>query len=170
MYDVNKKIDYQMTDDSLEIFDKLNEKIFGTDIILFLLSIGQIKGKIVFQKQVFLAWKELFFEKSVDLGYIPYRYGAYSKIINDTAKYLENEGSIKIIKRKGEGSIFLITDYGLKEVKERIKDLTINLSKLTSRKQDWDEWDKEGIMRYTYRKYPEYTTESVLGRFKWASQ
>lgn len=165
-----EKLDYQMTEDSLEIFDELNKKIFGTDIILFLLSIGKIKGKIVFQKQVFLTWKELFFEKAVDLGYVPYRYGAYSKIIDDAAKYLEHEGLIKIIKRKGDGTIFLITDYGLKEVKDRIKNLNITLSGLTNRKQDWDEWDKEGIMRYTYRKYPEYTTEAILSRFKWASQ
>jgi len=164
-----EKIDYQMTDDSLHIFKELNKKIFGTDIILFLLSIGQIKNKIVFQKQVFLTWKEVFYKKTVDLGYIPFRYGAYSKTISDSAKYLEREGLIKIIKRKGEGSIFQITDYGLEEINERTKDLGINLSKLKSKKEDWDEWDKEGIMRYTYRKYPEYTTEAVLSKFKWSS-
>ena len=159
-----------MTDESLKIFNELKKKIFGTDIILFLLSIGQIKDKIVFQKQVFLTWRELFFENTVDLGYIPYKFGPYSKIIRDTAKYLEQEGSIKIMKRPGGGSVFQITEYGRKEVTERLSHLNINLSKLTNRKQDWDEWDKEGIMRYTYRNYPEYTSDTMLSRFKWESQ
>jgi len=163
-------IQYKITDESLLVFNQLNKKIFGTDIILLLLSIGKIKGKIVFQKQVFLAWKQIFFKQTVDLGYIPYRYGAYSKIIDDSAKYLEKKDMIKIIKRKGEGSIFLITDYGLNEITKRVNELRIDLSKLIKKKQDWDEWDKEGIMRYTYRKYPEYTSEAKLSRFKWSSQ
>lgn len=162
--------DYQLTDKSLKLFEELNKKIFGTDIILFLLSIGKIKGKIVFQKQVFLSWKEVFFEKTVDLGYIPYMFGAYSKIIHDTAKYLEREGMIKFTNRKGEGAIYQITPYGLDESSKRAKALGVKLDKLEYKKADWDEWDKEGIMRYTYRNYPEYTTEAKLSRFKWSSQ
>ena len=159
-----------MTDEYLEIFEKSNEKILGTDIILFLLSIGQIRNKIVFQKQVFLAWKEVFYKETADLGYYPYMYGPFSQIITDAAKYLECDGLIKTITRKNEGSIFQITDYGLKKIHERINNLGINLSELKNKKKDWDEWDKEGIMRYTYRMYPEYTTETILDKFKWSSQ
>ena len=164
------EIKYNMTEESLQVFNKLSKKIFGTDIILFLLSIGKIKGKIVFQKQVFLAWKEIFFKQTVDLGYIPYRYGAYSKIIDDAAKYLEKKDLIKIKRHKGEGTTFFITKHGLEEILNRKMELNVNLSKLIEKKQDWDEWDKEGIMRYTYRKYPEYTSETKLSGFKWSSQ
>lgn len=165
-----EQTDYKMTDKSLVIFNKTSKKIHSTDIILLLLSISQIKGKIVFQKQVFIAWKELFFNRAVDLGYLPDRYGAYSKIIQDSARYLYENDLIKIIVRKGEGSIYSITEHGLKEIKKRSAELNLNVDKLAEKKQDWDEWDKEGIMRYTYRKYPEYTSETKFGSFKWSSQ
>ena len=41
-----KDLEYKMTEESLTIFEELSKKLFGTDIILLLLSIGQIKGKI----------------------------------------------------------------------------------------------------------------------------
>ena len=165
-----KQTDYKMTNESLEIFNALTKKLYGKDIILLLLSIGQIKGKIVFQKQVFLAWKELFFCHTVDLDYGPNRYGPYSEIINNSSKFLQKKNLIKIIARKGEGTIYRITELGLNEVQKRSDELKISVTELTKKKQDWDEWDKEGIMRYTYRNYPEYTSETKLGRFKWSSQ
>ena len=84
-----------MTKENLKIFNSLDEKITGTDIILLLLNVGRIKGKIEFQKQVFLAWKELFFKHSTDLGYIPHRYGAYSKSVEVSSRYLESGRSDK---------------------------------------------------------------------------
>lgn len=86
--------------------------LFGNDIVLLVLHIAPIKGITVLQKQVFLTSKEVFSEQAIDFGYFLYRYDAYSKIIADTVKILQEEELIKVIKRKGEGSLYRITDEG----------------------------------------------------------
>lgn len=146
---------YQLTKESLKIYKSLSKLISGTDIILFLLDVDRIRGKIVFQNQVFLAWKEIFYKCSVDLGYQPNPDGVYSQSVEDFSKFLEHNDSIKIIK-SGRGVTYYITERGRVNAKNRALKLKINLYKLTDKKQDWDEWDKDGIRRYVARKYPYY--------------
>lgn len=162
-----KELQFEINPDSIQLYEEVNKKLFGTDLILMLLSINSVIGKTVMQKQVFITWIEEFYDITNDLGYFPYRYGAYSRIISDSLKFLEAKNLIKVIKRKGEGSIFSITDEGEQLIKTRQNELQISLEKLKARKEKWDEWDREGIMIYVYRKYPQYTSESKVGRLKW---
>ena len=161
------KPQFTINDECRQIYENLGNKLFGNDIVLLVLSIAPIKGTTVLQKQVFLTWKEVFPKKTVDLGYFPYRYGAYSKIIRDTVKMLEGNRMIKIIKRKGEGSIYQITDEGKSQIQKRISKLNINIEKLQDSKEIWDEWTIDGTLRYVYRNYPDYTSETKVTRFKW---
>lgn len=162
-----RESEYVIEGNAADTYHSLDKKLLGSDVILLLLSFGKIKGDTVLQKQVFLTWKEVFPEQMVDLGYFPYRFGAYSRIIHDAGKELENEHLISKIKRKGEGSIYEITDKGLLNISSKLQYLNIDIEKLQKRKENWDEWDKDGILVYVYRNYPEYTTETKLKRFKW---
>ncbi|MCA9812995.1 MAG: hypothetical protein KC483_09080 [Nitrosarchaeum sp.] len=161
------ELNYKISDSSKHVLKELDNKLFGSDIILILLSIGDIKGETILQKQVFLTWKEVYQNETADLGYFPYRYGAYSRIIRDSCKILEKNNLVKVIKRKGEGSIFKITSDGMKVINEKILRLNLDLEKLKNNKENWDEWTREGTLRYVYRNYPEYTTETRVKRLKW---
>ena len=157
-----------------------NEKprINAAEIILLLLSISPIKGNTKLQKQVFLTWKQFLYKKNIELGYRPYKYGAYSELIDDVVKNLHIENKINIERRRGEGTIFSINQKGkeeLKKITNHRKTSSYKLlklknkfgDKLEDKKIDWDEWSAEGILRYTYRNFPEYTIKTMVPLLKW---
>lgn len=157
---------------------KVSKTLFGTDIILLLLSVAPIKGKTKLQKQVFLAWKEFLYDKIDELGYFPYRYGAYSRLVDDSTKTLFIQNKIQMKKRKGEGTIYSITKKGkytiFKNIRKRKKSYSRFLKtknkygeKLEDKKIDWDDWSAKGILRYVYRNFPEYTTKTRVPSLKW---
>ena len=146
------------TKESVRIFNSLNKLISGTDIVLFLLYAGDVRGKTILQNQVFIAWKEIFFKRSIDLGYQPNPDGVYSQSVEDFAVSLEHESLISVIKI-GRRVTYTITERGIENVKTRTAKLKVDLSRLLEKKQDWDEWDKDGIMRYVARKHPKYVSD-----------
>lgn len=161
-----------------ETYVKEKNNLLGTDIILLLLSISPIKGKTKLQKEVFLTWKE-FLDKQIDeLGYFPYKYGAYSRLIDDATKALFIQNKISMKKRKGEGSVYSITSKGkqslMNDMKKRqsshsklVKIKNKYKEKLEDQKIDWDDWSPKGILRYVYRNFPEYTTKTRVPSLKW---
>jgi uncharacterized protein YwgA len=160
-----KQYSFEIT--SLGEYGSMDNRLLGSDLILILLSISEIRGNTRMQKQVFLAWKELFQNITFDPVFFPWRYGAYSKLIEDTLRILESQKYIKIRRRKGEGSIFSITSSGQKKITEKMRKLKIDTQLLQQKKIDWDEWSHKGILRYVYRKYPEYTLKTEVPYLKW---
>ena len=157
----------QFSKRSLKNFQKMDEFLLGSDIVLMLLSISPVKGTTKLQKQVFLAWKTLFKKKTADPGFFPYKFGAYSKTIDDSIEVLKNSGLIIVKLRKGEGVQYFITPSGKRTVTRKLKRMDIVLEELKKKKTDWDEWTTRGIMKFVYRNYPEYTTKTKVPSFKW---
>jgi len=157
----------QFTDKSMKFFEKMEESLLGSDLVLMLLSLSPVKGTTMLQKQTFLAWETIFKKQTTDLGFFPYKFGAYSKTIDDSLKVLENSGLITIKPAKGEGVRYSITPSGKRTISKKLKKMDISLDELKEKKLDWDEWTTRGIMKYVYRNYPEYTTKTKVPSLKW---
>src|SRR5207247_6455822 len=106
------------------------------------------------QKQVFLTWKELYPNVSIDPGYYPWFYGPYSRLVDDLLKTMKVKGLIDFKGRSGEGIVYRITNQGAKRIKVKISRLKISIDELQKRRERWDEWTSKGILRYVYRHYP----------------
>lgn len=136
------------------------------DFVLMLLYISPIKGATIFQKQIFLAWKTIFAQQSHDLGFYPYKFGAYSTTVADSIKILENSRLIRI-KNEKRSVHYFATPLGKRDIAKRLKKMNINLDELKLKKLDWDEWSTRAIMKFVYRNYPEYTTQTEVPSLKW---
>lgn len=154
--------------DKIIVKYKKSPRLFVDDVILSLLYISSIKGKTLFQKQIFLATEEVFKSKSVDLGYTPHLYGPYSRLVEDTVYFLQREGLIFVMKRKGEGSIYQITEKGKEHFKLKMERIKVILNSLRKHKSSWDEFTSSGISNFVYRNYPAFTVNSKLGDKKWS--
>ena len=146
----------------------LHGKLNALDIILLLLANGKTTGRTMMQKQVFLAYKEVLKDYSEDLLYHPDKYGPFSKLVEDSLKYLRNQGLIKVINR-GEGhQTYILTEEGKRKAEEISKKLPDEIKNaLKNQKISWDEWDIKGILRYVCRKYPEYAVNIKDLDLKW---
>ena len=146
----------------------LHGKLNASDIILLLLANGKTTGRTMMQKQVFLAYKEVLKDYSEDLLYHPDKYGPFSKLVEDSLKYLRNQGLIKVINR-GEGhQTYLLTEEGKRKAEEISRKLPDEMKNaMKNQKISWDEWNTKGILRYVYRKYPEYATKTKVPELKW---
>jgi len=158
---------YSITKESKEVYRKLDRLLLTSDLILILLSISHIRGNTMLQKEVFLTWKKFFNDITVDPAFFAYKYGAYSKIVEDSATMLEKQKYIKIRKGVGEGRIFLIRDEGRKMIMKKIRRNKIDLTELVKKKIDWDELKPRAMIKLVYRNFPEYSTESVVPSLKW---
>lgn len=145
----------------------MDKHLISSDLILMLLSVSPIRGNTKMQKEVFLTWKELFTDITLDPSFFPWKYGAFSKVVEDSLKILESQRNIKIRKRKGEGSVFSITEFGRNRIQDKMYRVGVNLRDLPKKKVDWDEWSPKGILRYVYRNYPQYTSETEVPSLKW---
>jgi len=143
-------------------------RLNALDIILLLLANGKTVGRTMMQNQVFLAYKEILSDYSDDLLYHPDKYGPFSELVEDSLKYLRNQGLIKVINR-GEGhQTYILTEEGKRKAKEISKKLPDDLKNtLRNQKISWDEWDTKGILRYVCRKYPEYVANVEDSELKW---
>ena len=145
----------------------MDELLLGSDLLLFLLYISPVKGTTKLQKQIFIAWKTIFKKKTADPGFFPYKYGAYSKTIDDSIEVLKKLGLIRVKPGKGEGVQYFITPKGKRSVTKKLKRMKLNVDELKKKKSDWDEWTTRGIMKFVYRNYPEYTTKTKVPSLKW---
>lgn len=145
----------------------MDEVLLGSDLVLMLLSISPIYGTTRLQKEVFLTWKTLFEKETADLGFFPYKFGAYSKTIDDSLDVLQSSGLIEIRSKNEDSTTYSITSAGKRTITRKLKDMDINLEKLKDKKIDWDELKIRGLMKFVYRNYPEYTTKTKVPSLKW---
>ena len=161
------KLIFKTTKRSKTKYENMSRRLMVNDLILLLLYVGQVRGNTKLQKQIFLTWKQLFPKLTVDPMFFPWKYGAYSKVVDDSVKILATTKEISVKKGRGEGRVYQITPVGIKVIEKRIRDLKINLEKLRDKKTDWDDWTTKGTLRYVYRNYPEYATMTRVPSLKW---
>ncbi len=157
-----------LTEQSKENYESRDNLIYGTDVVLMLLSVSEIKNDTFLQKEVFLTWKEVFPERTVDLAYFPHYYGPYSEILAEIIDYLYSKKLIKKIPINEKNFKYVISQKGRDEIEKRITKLNISVEKLRDSKYRWEEWKRYGLLRYVYRKYPYYTSETKRPSLKWS--
>lgn len=141
----------------------LNSKLNPEDFILLLLNANdreKIKGKLCFQKEVFLIVKEICPNLDHDLNFEAYHYGPYSKNLVNLLDYLENDSLISIEKNKNSCS-YSITMEGV----ERLSQVDVSediLRKISNLKRRSHQLGYEGLLRYVYFNYPDYTEKSMI--------
>lgn len=140
-------------------------------LVLLILDVGPIKGRTKLQKEVFLAWNEIFSKEIVmNPMFHPNQFGPYSQLVVDSQVILKSKDEIRVIPQ-GEGhQSFVISQKGKATLKEELAHSNIPsnlIEKLKERKTDWDEWTAKGIMRYIYRNYPYYGIKARIKELKW---
>ncbi|MGC8584882.1 MAG: hypothetical protein ACP5L4_02005 [Thermoplasmata archaeon] len=138
----------------------MNEKLKIDEIILLLLNEGKIRGKSILQMEVFLVWKEIFKGENMENPmFQPNFYGPYSSLLEDLIYKLIIGGYVKNIPRGESHTTYIITEKG-KSLVEKIlgeKKIPDKIQEIKEKKVDWDELTFQGLVRYIYRNYPEYT-------------
>lgn len=145
-------------------------KLSAEEVILMLLNAGQVNGKTILQKQVFVAWMEMLKDRTQDFLFHPDQYGPFSSLVGDAVKRLRKEGKIKILPKGEKHETYVITPHGVEHLLQvtTFKVLPKSLlDELAKRKARWDEWDTEGIQSYVYRNYPQYAMKTRIPRLKW---
>jgi uncharacterized protein YwgA len=158
---------FTITKSSMAKYEKTKNKLMVDDLILLLLYVGKIRGTTRLQKQVFLTWKQVFPKITTDPMFFPWKYGAYSRVVEDSMKILEMDLDIIVKKGRGEGTIYQISKKGTRKIQKKIKQINIDLGVLRKKKTDWDDWGPKGTLRYVYRNYPEYATQTRVPSLKW---
>ena len=151
----------------LKNYKKLTKKLLIGDMILMLAHISPIRGDTKLQKQVFLTWKTVFPKICINPGYVPWKYGAYSKTVGDITKILLEKQFLKLTSNKGKTVTYMILPKGEKYLQERLKNLRLDFRDLYERKKDWDDWSSSGTLKHVYRNYPSYTTHTMVPEQKW---
>jgi|APSaa5957512535_1039671.scaffolds.fasta_scaffold00472_44 uncharacterized protein YwgA len=152
---------------SISNYESLDKKLLPVDLILMLLSVSPIKGNTKLQKQVFLAWKQIFSDVTVDLGYYPWKFGAFSNSVEDSMKFLIKKKLVKVKPGKGESLTYVLTKPGKTTINKKLDELDLDMRSLPDKKLDWDDWNTKGTLIHVYRNYPEYTAKTKVPSLKW---
>lgn len=126
-----------------------------------------MKGMLSFMKQLFLTEKEFapdFEIPAGNFGYVPYKFGPYSKKVDSLINKFGREGIIDISGRKGTGKeYFKLTEKGERLAEEVVKKLTEEeFRELQNKRMGWDQLGYHGILNRVYSDYSAYTTKSEI--------
>ena len=125
--------------------------------------------KTLLMKESFLFEKELSHELKLNLEsfqFVPYKYGPYSEILEDTLDSMDG----LIVISNGNKKEVTLTDEGKKEAKKLLDSLSPStVDRLKFKRIGWDQWGNKGILKRVYTDYPIFTVKSkikddVLGR------
>lgn len=144
-------------------------------LILYAQKCRPVQSRIMLFKEIFLLYKEILEKYNGPLiiqnpKFFGYKYGPYSYEIAEALKQLYWTGIINIEgKRNTRREIFELTDKGLKEAKKIFDKLPSELQEeIVKMRIGWDQLGIDGILRYVYAKYPEYTDKSeIKDKYKW---
>lgn len=144
------------------------------DAILLLLFADKdipIDGKVKQQKEIFLAFKEVFPKlknfKQVDFD--KKRYGPFSEEVDNTLDDMAFSNYISIEGRKKPNTMNIsITSKGMNHIENKFSELPPEIqNELKQKRVDWDSMSTSGIMSYVYLHYPEYRENAIQKkRFK----
>ena len=149
------------------------------DLVILLLGVTEdnapVYGRTLLVKEIFLTIQEVLTKHSIkfqDPVFVPYKYGPYSFNLIDAVESMAMRGYIvRKGKRGTRKEMFCLTDKG-REVYKKLKDKISKrypefLKDLKEKRIGWDELGTEGILRYVYQKYPNYTERSkILEKYK----
>lgn len=135
------------------------------DMLLLLLGVDAdipLK-KILLMKEAFLFEKELSYDLHLSfepLNFIPYKYGSYSKLIDETLVEMEDLLIIDNSSRKFE---IKLNDEGKKEAEQLIDTLPIDIiNKIKFTRIGWDQLGTKGILKRVYIDYPVYVVNCEI--------
>lgn len=144
-------------------------------VILYAQKDKPIYSRTMLFKEIFLLYKEII-EKYRDSFIIQnpkffgFKFGPYSFELAEAIKQLYWSGFINIEgKPNTKREKFELTPKGLKETKKIFETLPKNVQdEIREMRIGWDQLGIDGILRYVYAKYPEYTDKSkIKDKYKW---
>jgi len=147
-----------------------NNILTAEDISLLLLYANPdtpVRGAVSFMKQVFLFLNEIAkkFKLPVeDLCFIPFHYGPYSYSVDEAWGNLEEQGFLHRYGRKStRKETFEILKDGFRRGKRLYNSLPEEVrEELLQRRRDWHELGHDGILKFVYQNYPEFTGKSKI--------
>ncbi len=148
------------------------------DLILILLYAQKskpIQSRIMLFKETFLLYNEVLHKYKEQLiiqdpKFFGYKYGPYSYEIAEALKQLHWSGLISIEGKKNtRRETFRLTKRGLEEAEKIFERLPPSLQEeIRKMRIGWDQLGIDGILRYVYAKYKEYTDKSeIKDKYKW---
>jgi uncharacterized protein YwgA len=157
----------------VDMMSKNNKKIISVrDAILTILYAKKnkpIHGRIMLFKEIFLLYEEVLKNNSKIFEiqspeFVPYRYGPYSFDVADVLNHLHYDDFVNISGRKNSISeSFTITERGVKEIIVKYNSLPENIKKeIVDHRVGWDQLGTDGILRYVYENFEEYTDRSEI--------
>jgi uncharacterized protein YwgA len=145
-------------------------KLTPAEMMLVLLNVGEVVGRIKLQKEMFLAYREVFTSELVmDPGFQPAKFGPFSRLVADIPAYLRVYGRIRVEPRGESHSTYVIAPEGRNQARtiEERPQIHELLPKLAYAKRQWNQLDTQGIIRYIYRRYPELATKTAVPSLRW---
>lgn len=136
-----------------------DEKYSIKDMLLLLLGVDSeipLK-KVLLMKEAFLFEKELSYELDLtfdSLKFIPYKYGPYSRLLDDT---LDEMSDLLIIDNSSRKYEIKLNDEGKRQAEKLIETLPVEkVNKIRFIRIGWDQWGNKGILKRVYTDYPIY--------------
>jgi uncharacterized protein len=151
-------------------YSETHQFMFLEDWILALfyaLPDSPISGRTSLQKQIFLLMMEFAQEEHIpteNIGFYGYDYGPYDDRIADAMDILVSDEFVtKTGKKNTSTEAFMLTFLGQKRAEQSFKKLTEDQRvKLIELRKEYQQWGKDGLIKYVYTYYPEYTNESKI--------
>jgi len=126
-----------------------------------------VYNRIVLMKEAFLFEKELAREMEVpvsNLEFVPYKYGPYSRLVDDAIRELEAQGLVRIDRvSAGQKEVIELTEGGTEEALTTLEGLTEEQhDRLKRKRKAWDQLGYQGLLEKVYEEYPSYKTRSEI--------
>lgn len=134
-------------------------------ILFYALKDSPIAGRTSLQKQVFLMMVEFAQKENIpteNIGFYGYKYGPYDDRIADALECMIDDGFVIKNGRKGSSKETLyLTEEGIDRAKKSFDKLTEEQkTKVIESRKEYQMWGREGLLKYVYSNYDEYTHES----------
>lgn len=142
----------------------VGRKFSVKESILLLLGVDpEIPLKMtLLMKELFLFEKELSYKLKLNIEsfqFVPYRYGPYSRKLEDTLHSMDG----LIVISNGNKKEVTLTDDGKKEAQNLLDSLSPStIEKLKFKRLGWDQWGTRGILKRVYTDYPIYIVKSEI--------
>jgi tetratricopeptide (TPR) repeat protein len=142
---------------SLEIYDLMDHWLLSSDLILVLLDLSPIDSSRI-QYLVFLASKEVFYEKALDPVFSSTVTGPFSEVLKETMSILDRSTYLV----KAPDSVFYITPIGRKELLNKLEQIkrfsgsAVDTQLLDEKTSMWTSMTNAELIAHIYTSYPEY--------------
>ena len=124
-------------------------------------------NRIVLMKEAFLFEKELARDIGLNvanLGFVPYRYGPYSRDVDDAIRELERTGILQVDRvAAGQKEVIRLSPKGRDIAMEVLDGLDEGQTvRLRRKRKAWDQLGYQGLLERVYEEYPSYKTRSEI--------